>query len=452
MEYLLFIRIIVSFLLIYTRLTLSLSLSSTNVEFHKVSFIKGVTFLDVHVAGSESNPQSLLFDTGSIHTYVLNHKMMKELPRGRRPFDAADPNPPVRGYRKTLISPKSVVTADDNEVNFAGFSGLQLEKWTSKDFTLGSHVWNQRFAVARLPFDQFQKHDPRDTGLIGASPNSRFTYLHPHFGFIPRDLDKDDFSVEFFLDHIQGSWCVGDLVAYTPLVHDQFWLFQGGMKFGTVTILSKFKVLVDSGSSIMAIPEPYFSQVQLLLKGFGVDWFTDGIFGEISCSKVHSLPPIHFETESGYTITILPEYYAREIGPGFCWVYISRKMINLDWITIGEPMVRFIATEFDAKKKRMGFCEPKTKLNDPPLIDQTPLVRKTGDIGATEFKRVNRRVYCKHKYEISQNPPSSDYPDIPHHRGNDGSYPVLHRGSGGPLSSLLPTLLLLLLLIGVHFF
>ena len=420
-------RIITPLLLLLV--CMPLTMSSDLVEFHKVSFFGGATFLDVKVDGSESNPQSLLFDTGSIHTYVLNHKMMKELPRAKNQQFGDYSKPPVKGYRKTLISPKSVVTADGSEVNFAGFSGLQLEKWTSKNFTLGSHVWNQRFAVARLPLDQIQKHDPRESGLIGASPDARFTNVHPLFGFIPRDLDKEIVTANFFLDHIQSSWCVGDLVAYTPLVHDEFWLFQGGMKFGTATITSNFKVLVDSGSGLMAIPEPYFSRVQSTLMRFGIDWFSDNMFGKISCFKIHSLPPIHFETESGYTITILPEHYVREYSPGACMVFISRKEINLDWITIGEPMVRFIATEFDAKKRRMGFCEPRTG-GDNHLApkDQTPLVRKTREGDIEEFKRVvNRRVYRNGDFKNNNfdhpyvdNYPSANYPHSPY-RGSSGA-------------------------------
>jgi len=381
------------------------------VEFHKVTFRGGATFLDIEVENSESNPQSLLFDTGSTHTYLLNHKLMKNLPRAKR-ASVAGLKP--KGYRKSAISPKSVVTADSDRVDFAGFQGLILEKWTSKNFTLGNFIWNQRFAVARLPPDEYQIHDPRDSGLIGATPDSRFTKTHPQFGFIPRDMDKEMNSVEFFISsNIDKKWCVNEVVEYTPVVDTDFWLMKGGMRFGDNTVASGFKFLVDSGCGLIAIPEPYYSPIKRLLEAHGAVWEKGYHYPEIACNKVHNLPPIHIETESGFTITILPEYYSAEYFSGLCQISIKEKQINLDWITFGEALVRYLVTDFDRKNNRMGFCEPGAGSGVADDVG-TPLVRKT--VPTETFTRKQRKMYRNRKIDpvVIPNPPR-----IPTHNGGN---------------------------------
>ena len=393
------------------------------VEFHKVRMSGGATFLEIEVQNAEANPQSLLFDTGSTHTYLLNHKMLKDVPRAKR-ASVAGMRP--KGYRKSVISPKSVVTADGDRVDFAGFQGLILEKWTSKKFTLGKFIWSQRFAVARLPPSEHQIHDPRDSGLIGASPGSRFARTHPQFGFIAREMDKEFTSVEFFMSNgLETKWCVNDVVAYTPVVDTDFWLMKGGMKLGDDIITTDFKFLVDSGCGLIALPEPFFTPVKRLLQAAGVVWETGFTYGQIPCNKVHQLPPIHIEIETGFTITILPEFYATAYFMDYCQVYISQKKINLDWMTFGEPLVRYLGTEFDKTKNRMGFCESLSS-RDP---EGTPLVRPT--VAGETFKRTNRRTYRNRKNDpvVIQDPPR-----IPTHfkpAGNTGGYGGYGNGGYG---------------------
>jgi hypothetical protein len=391
------------------------------VEFHKVTFRGGATFLDIVVENSESNPQSLLFDTGSTHTYLLNHKLMKDLPRAKR-ASVAGLRP--KGYRKSAISPKSVVTADGARVDFAGFQGLVLEKWTSKNFTLGNLIWNQRFAVARLPPSEYPIHDPRDSGLIGASPESRFTKTHPQFGFIPRDMDKEMNSVEFFISsNIDKKLCVNEVVEYTPVVDTDFWLMKGGMRFGDKSVASGFKFLVDSGCGLIAIPDPYYSSIKHSLEAHGAVWEIGYSLPRIACDKVHNLPPIHIETESGFTITILPEYYSAEYFAGLCQINIQEKRINLQWMTFGEPLVRYLVTDFDRKNNRMGFCEAAAGAGGDV---GTPLVRKT--VPTETFSRKQRKMYKNKKIDpvVIPNPPR-----IPTHYYPDGGYDKPKYGNNG---------------------
>jgi hypothetical protein len=241
------------------------------VEFHKVTFRGGGPFLDIVVEKSESNPQSLLLDTGSKHTYLYNHKHLA-LARRIRFGDLKGVSP--KGYRLSGISPMSVVTADEDVLHFADCKkGLELEKWTEKKFTLGSFSWSQRFAVARLSLQERQIHNPLFTGLIGASPDSRFTNRFPTFGFVARDTDKEmPYSEFFFSSSIDPKWCVNEFVGYAPLVDKAYWLFKGGLRFGETIIAPRFKFLVDSGSGVISVPEPYFSPIKRSLEAHGVVW------------------------------------------------------------------------------------------------------------------------------------------------------------------------------------
>jgi hypothetical protein len=370
------------------------------VDFHKVTFRGGATYLDIYVEKSESNPQWLLFDTGSTHTYLLNHKMLLRVPRADRP---GVPGLKPKGYRKSLISPGSLVSADAHMVDFAGFEGLILEQWTRKKFTLGrAHSWIQKFAVAHLPSNLQEKHDPRDSGLIGASPDSEFTRIFPQFGFIARDTDKTTSSTQFFLSSgIDRKWCVNEYVGYTPLVNEAFWLLNGGMRFGDTRIAIKFKFLIDSGTGLISIPEPYYSPIKRSLEAHGVSWGA-GAYPEIECNKLHTLPPIHIEAESGFTITILPEYFAREYYPGHCLIDIKEKQMNLDWMTIGYPLVKYLVTEFDKTNNRMGFCEPA--LSSLGNVG-TSLVRRT--VSSETFQRIHRLIYKSESLDVdvSEEPP-----------------------------------------------
>jgi len=355
------------------------------VEFHKVTFRGGATYLDIDVEKSESNPQRLLFDTGSTHTYLLNHKMLLGVPRAYRP---GVPGLKPKGYRKSLISPGSLVPADAHVVDFAGFEGLILEKWTSKKFTLGSYSWLQKFAVAHLPLDRQEKHDPRDSGLIGASPDSEFTKIFPKFGFIARDTDKATSFTQFFLSSgIDKKWCLNEYVGYAPLVDEEYWLLNGGLRFGDTRVAIDFKFLIDSGTGLISIPEPYYSPIERSLEAHGVVW-NDSTLGMILCNQVHQLPPIHIETESGFTISILPEFYSEFLLYDYCLINIKKKEININWVTVGHPLVKYLVTEFDKVNNRIGFCEP-------PMSSRgnvgTPLVRRT--VAGETFQQTRRVIY-----------------------------------------------------------
>jgi len=372
------------------------------VEFHKVTFRGGGTFLDIVVEKSESNPQSLLLDTGSKHTYLYNHKHLA-LARRLRFGDLKGVAP--KGYRLSGISPMSVVAADEDVLHFADCNGVKLEKWTRKQFTLGSISWFQRFAVARLSIQQRQYHNPQFTGLIGASPRSRFTIRFPTFGFVARDTDKEVPYSEFFLSSsIEPKWCVNEYVGYTPLVDKDYWLFKGGLRFGETIVVKKFKFLVDSGSGVISVPEPYFSPIKRSLESHGVVWEKNATFGSVECTKVPSLPPIHIGAETGFTISILPAFYSSQLSSGACRIYIDEKKINREWMTFGEALIRFLVTEFDKKNNRIGFCEPAKR----DLVG-TPLVRPAGADGGDKFSRTTTVIYKPGKgdsadYKIEEPP------------------------------------------------
>ena len=102
--------------------------------------LSGCPWLVVNVQGAENNPQRVLIDTGSTHSYIINHNMMRSLPLARnRAFSA------VGGIRGSFIPVADLASIDATHIDYEGFSGLVLTRWTRRRFTVGSHseIWGR---------------------------------------------------------------------------------------------------------------------------------------------------------------------------------------------------------------------------------------------------------------------------------------------------------------------
>ena len=313
----------------------------------------GAPHISIDVTGAVNNPQILLFDTGSPHTYVLSHRMLGNLPRARN-----NPHQVLRGIQGSLIRQTSLTHADASHVNFAQFSGLKLVQWARRRFKIGSLEWSQKFAVAHLPQSELGNSDPEDNGLIGATPCSHFTQQNPQYGFFPVSRASN----YLFLSPINTSWCRDSRVEFVDISDPLHWTIAGRLSLDSTFVLAEsIEFLIDSGTGIINLPERFHDVYRGHLSSRNIpslDWSHN--YPRIASKHTNLIPPFVLSFSSGISVSRPPEAFVEcKAGWGsVCVIYVGRKKVNQDWITFGEPLFQSLITEFDSRNKRIGFCEP----------------------------------------------------------------------------------------------
>ena len=165
-----------------------------------------ILVLKVNVTDAENNPQRVVLDTGSKHSWLILSEVNG-------------------GFRESAIM-HSVSLETERSSIFYVSTHVSLLKWARREFRSSGHVWDQKFAVAYLPFDDSQKWVAYDrTGLLGASPNSRFAKAHPHFGIIPKENGKQLYL--FINQPLFPGWCRrGAPLVYANAISNKNWFFS----------------------------------------------------------------------------------------------------------------------------------------------------------------------------------------------------------------------------------
>jgi hypothetical protein len=333
-------------------------------EFIPLVMTGGAPHISVEVEGATNNPQKLLFDTGSPHTYILNHRMLRNLPRAR-----INRHNLVRGIRGSVINTSSLSVAEASHVDFVQFKGLKLLMWTRRKFKASSMEWNQKFAVARLPPSELDKADPEDNGLIGATPLSHFTTSNPQYGFFP---NPDDWpSMNMFVTPIDSQWCRDTRIEYVGISHANDWTIPGRLTVGSNFVLAdSIEFLIDSGTGLINLPEKFYYMYMHHLYNLRIqslDW-TRSEYPTVSPERIREVPPFVLSFSAGFSLTIPSENFIDCKQRSYCLIRVGRKKVNSHWITFGEPLFRTFITQFDSEKKRIHFCEPNSTKQHSPLI------------------------------------------------------------------------------------
>ena len=341
----------------------------------------GATFIHVDVGGSELNPQLMCLDTGSKYTFLLNHKLIRDLPRARGWAQR-----PVGGIRESMMTPRSIASSDANRVNYGGFDGMIFEKWVRRWMSIGSHRWFQKIAVARIPASERDLWDPDETGLIGASPDSRFCSSNPIFGFSPgssANNSSDSSSLKFFMSPIDPTWCRSGSVSTIPVDDTDRWVIRAEFKVGMDFVLNPdFQILIDSGTGLIGIPEWMYGTYRDYILSLGLpdlDYTSETGFPKIPCEFVSQYPPFVITSSNGVQITIPPEALTQAHSSGVCIIYIKKKRINQNNLTIGEPWFRSFVTAFDAREKEISVCEPIGSGDLSHVLKNATIVNKQGN-------------------------------------------------------------------------
>jgi len=344
-------------------------------EYIPLTIINGISLIDVRVEKARHNVQRMLFDTGSPHTYLIDLSDSKKLfaIHGRL----------KGGYHKSLISPRSFAKSiDASLVDFVDGSGVVFQGWVRRTFRVGSREWDQKFAIATIPPGRLDEWDPDDTGLIGASPISRFVQKNPVFSILTfgSSLSDQDSKRFFVFSNLPKSRCRhdGPPILRVPLGEKNKWSVSGILKFGEDFVFNKSpqRLLVDTGAGVITYPRGVFEQFRNYILSLGIPTlkFYD-IKGErffaLESEYIHLVPPVIVESlgmnRSGKLI-IPPRSLFR------CLDDLCRLIVSpcSGGFILGLPLFRVLNVEFNSRDKSLSFCEPSVCANDPPLVQMEP--------------------------------------------------------------------------------
>ena len=325
----------------------------------------------VRVPGAENNPQRLLFDTGSRHSFLLDHNMMRSLPRAGELTGYRE----IAGMRGSLIPEAELASFDAHEINYVEFSGLVLTRWTHKLLRIATHEWNQKLGVAVLPESELSRWDPNDSGIIGAGPKSRFAQAHSHFGIKPRwggaELDL------FLNEPINPEWCRDGRIVYAPA--NEYWVFESAtISLGSVEIVIGWgnTILPDTGNSCLRLPPLLYDEFLWRLQYLNIPSLQlpdgDGIKApRIEYQHLSLIPDLIVTLISGATITIPKDIFCRCNVSGHCFVLFTKSSHFHRKITMGVELFESLIVEFDSSTPdhpRIGFCEPVDEPRSSPLV------------------------------------------------------------------------------------
>mmetsp|Transcript_15412 Transcript_15412/g.36358 ORF Transcript_15412/g.36358 Transcript_15412/m.36358 type:complete len:467 (+) Transcript_15412:79-1479(+) len=198
---------------------------------------------------------------------------------------------------------------------------------------------------------------------------------HQSFGVFLADSDEEVSEISF------GGFSPDQLtspLSWAPVASPELGYWQVQMKsvrIGNRTLDycndGQCRAVVDTGTSLLAVPEDFADQLQQELEGPLKDP-PAGPSGGVDCRFAEGLP-LHFEVE-GTTITLLPADYSRqavhaEDGSGSQPQASSRPTCQPTMMPLelpeplgpklfiwGEPVLRKYYTVYDWKHKQIGFA------------------------------------------------------------------------------------------------
>jgi hypothetical protein len=425
-----------------------LSISSTFGQFIPVESDIGTIILSVDVEGAEANPQHVCLDTGSKHSYLLSNEVMQQV-RDRQRRGAVGSGTGIRNLR--LTPSEMSLEASANQVQYVDETAVRLSHWRRRRFTIANtaHNWNQKFAVAILPDGQLERWEPRRSGLVGASPDSRFAESHRNFGISPRPtFQRTEFNL--FLEPIRPEWCRDNRVVYSPISATDSWLLRAS----TVSLGPDFIVAdniptqIDTGCSVIYFPVEAFELVKAGLNSLNLPSLVLPPPDQplraptINLEDMFAVPDLFITIGSGSaasTIRISKERLVVCVDADSpCRIKIIGG--NHPEIIIGSPLFTSLMVEFDTSAvggARIGFCEPAALVSDassPPLITFAEVEhRSTGDPArpsadrdsASNTQQMNTPMSPPGRPRIDDVPPIESLdPGRPHPRSKPGADPI----------------------------
>ncbi|VDK19071.1 unnamed protein product [Anisakis simplex] len=175
------------------------------------------------------------------------------------------------------------------------------------------------------------------------------------FAFWLNTNESAQFGGEITLCGIDQSRYQGELT-WIPLKETNYWMVQmQGVYMGQQQIVGQFDAILDSGTSLILIPNSQFSQVIQVLGATE----NNGQY-LVSCSQVSSLPAITVVL-GNQNFNVPANAYIVPFGNGQCVVNLQSGNTSF-WI-LGDIFIGQFYTVFDHGNQRIGLAPSNTAIN-----------------------------------------------------------------------------------------
>lgn len=146
---------------------------------------------------------------------------------------------------------------------------------------------------------------------------------------------------------------------YIP-VEDRWVATFDEVRIASKTVAKDKKVVVDSGSSMIVLPNSTLSHFLSQLEHCTLS--NDLIKCACPTKNIGAYPTLELVYKE-YTFTLEPQFYiSTEMNDPFCYPLVSSKPTNEDLILLGSPFIRKYYSIFDRDNMRLGLAKAKQEL------------------------------------------------------------------------------------------
>ena len=308
---------------------------------------RGLFKIEVSIAGSEADRDTLLFDTGSPFTWLYHYRYVRDILKF-----------PPGGYGTTKLSTRILPPEGGQVIKYADETVYEATVWTLRNFTMGEHTWVQPFGIVDRT-GQVERN-AQTTGLLGASRSSAFVNVFPIFGFRP--TARGTLSMRLSVQDPSAVCHEGKMSFFTLVQSGRYavhWATDTTVQFNKVVL--KTGVIFDTGASVLGLNSVAFKAFTHQLDSLNISFKYSPdhpLSGEVDCADVRHLPSWEIHHQNG-VIHITPQMYVAKRSASMCRLQVAH-ISGGHPIVLGTPLLGNIVSEFDLENGRVGICRPST--------------------------------------------------------------------------------------------
>ena len=222
--------------------------------------------------------------------------------------------------------------------------------------------------------------DPSVSGIMGLAkqlPNNIVPPTPSFLSILRPQLREPIFAVDlrrnassrFFFGHVDASLIAdrqGDLAWLDSRLDSPHWDVELELTAWRgkhpVWMYHQFQATLDTGTSLMFLPDPLASRYWLSVPGVRTSRSSDGLGGAymFPCDQARLLPDLLFKLPgSDNRIIRVPGQYLNygplESEPSYCWGGMQSAR-ELDVTVLGDVMLKAVIVAFDVARNRIGLA------------------------------------------------------------------------------------------------
>jgi hypothetical protein len=305
----------------------------------------------------------VIFDTGSANVWVpgkacgfltcwthprYDESKSKTYEKDGRPYKVQYGSGPVEGTFS-----KDTVTVGNIDVKSQPFAEVSKVSFGPLNIAYAAGKFDGLLGLGFKSISQYNIPTPFESMI------DQKLISDPVFAFYLQDDASQQGELVF--GGIDKSHYTGDLVN-VPLISETYWQVSlDGMKFGSTSITSSAKAIIDSGTSLLAGPK---EAVATLAKQAGAQ----SVLGKeytIDCSKKSSLPDLTV-TLGGKDFTLSADDYVLEVSGQCLFAFMGIDVPPPHgplWI-MGDIFMRKYYCVFDYGNKQMRIAQVAKKVTE----------------------------------------------------------------------------------------